>query len=339
MSHRQPAWHGLGTVFEEPMTAVEAVAKAGLDYKVSLIPLVVDAYGVKLESDRAAIVREPTADDPKPVVFGYAGKDYTILQNTEIAQILDPLTKEWPVETVGALGQGEKIFISLAVGDNAIAGDEIKEYFLFTEGKTGGTAAKLVYTPVRVVCQNTLITGLRSATMTASINHNKSVKDMVKWRMDLMSSMRRAQSSTNEIFELLAKTKLDMTQTVGVVQAAFPFPDPPAKSRLMTELTQYDQVIDPATDPVFQGMINSDQSYRHYCDRVKAFRDGALELIAKFDDEHPQYANTAWAVYNGCVECSDYRRGTDSVAESALFGGRAKEKIRAFQAAYSLASA
>ena len=330
LSHRQPAWHGLGTVFQDPISAVDAIAKARLDYKVETFPLVVEAFGQKVETDQVAIVREPVADDKQPRLFGIAGKDYTVLQNTEIAEALDPLTKEWPVETVGALGNGERIFISLAVGNNAIAGDEIREYFLFTEGKTGGNAAKLVYTPVRVVCQNTLVTGLRSATMTASIAHHKSVKDMVSWRANLMAQMRKAQTATNQVFEMLTTVKLGLEQTNSVIVEAFPFPKPPTGSRLLKELSEYQTLT--IDNSMVERMTNSDKAYTNYCERVKLFRSGALELLAKFNDEHPQFAETAWAVYNACVECSDYRRGTDSVAESALWGGRAQEKARAFAA-------
>jgi hypothetical protein len=44
---------------------------------------------------------------------------------------------------------------------------------------------------------------------------------------------------------------------------------------------------------------------------------------------------TVWAAYNAVTEVSDWREGRNA-DESALFGSRAQEKSRAFNAAYAL---
>ena len=77
--------------------------------------------------------------------------------------MLDPISEKFPVETVGAIGQGEKIFVSLDAGGSKIAGEDHELYWLITDHRDGTGAMTMAFTPVRVVCQITLITGLRNS--------------------------------------------------------------------------------------------------------------------------------------------------------------------------------
>lgn len=346
MGRREPAWHELGKVFTDPITASDAVQQAGLDYLVKTTPCRIRPFGEWITTDQVAIVRQATADDPEVRILGYAGKDYRVLNNGEIATILDPLTAEWPVETVGALGNGERVFFTLDAGDVDIKGEPVHQYFLVTEGKTGGDSLKLAYTPIRVVCQNTLITGLREATVTAAIAHNDQVKAELKFRVDLFAQMKTAMKQTNEMLTNLANRRIDGTELQLILDAAYRAPAKPSKTRLMESLAAYSAadesatiVAEATTAELTGGMATLSsvtKKWEVFSEQVKAHQTGAKSLFEKFNDEFPAIANTAWAAVQAVSECETWREGRDSVNEVVLFGHRAQTIARGFKAATAL---
>ena len=68
-------------------------------------------------------------------------------------------------------------------------------------------------------------------------------------------------------------------------------------------------------------------------DDAPAARRGHAGGFEHFEPAHLR--GTAWAAYNAVTEVADWREGRGADA-SALFGGRAKEKSRAYEAAMVL---
>lgn len=336
VGNRKPAWHELGKVFEGNIKATEAIHLADLDYHIITAPLVANVDGQVCKTEKYGIFREPTPDDPKYNYFGICSKNYSVLQNYELAKIIDGLTEEWPVETAGALGDGETIFMSLDAGHDTIRGEDIRKFFLITDTRDGGTSMKISFTPVRVVCQNTLVSGLRQATVSATIMHDSSMEDILKTRVKLLNNMQSAMSSTMKMFEHLANKAVIEHEINEIINAAYPMPNKPKSVALLDEY--------PTTDEqALLGVLNDRaqnalQSWEYACGRVDAFRDGAMYNYERICDEHNSIANTAWAAYNAVVEFADFRAGTDSVPASTLFGNRALEKKRAFKKAVAIAS-
>ncbi len=341
LGRRQPAWHGLGSTFDGPTTATQAVAAAGMDYRVFTAPLVAMADDGPVDLPRVAILREPTHDDPETRFLGIAGTNYEVINNADIAAILDPLAREWPVETAGALGSGEKMFMTLRVGDADVAGDPVVEYFLVTEGKSGGESVKLAYTPVRVVCQNTLVMGLRSATVQSAVVHTTGARRALKFQVDIMSQLRIAKRDGLESLVALARTPLGEADISTILSAAYPEPRKSAKARLADAIASSDlsdlQIDELMNRDTGRELVSATSLHNYMSERAQVFRDAALDLYQQFNDEHPAHARTAWALYNAVVECEDYRNGADSADASAIFGVRAATKSRAFQACLSLA--
>ena len=86
-------------------------------------------------------------------------------------------------------------------------------------------------------------------------------------------------------------------------------------------------------------MLNQAQStYESARSNTMTTRKEVEALFYKHNDEFPQTANTAWAVYNAAVEHADFRDsgGKGDQWASALFGIRAAEKAKAFDMAYAL---
>lgn len=333
MGFREPAWHHLGQVFDEPITATQACERSGADIPYTTHPLIVADFP-DLEVKQVAIIRHPVPDDNQYRVMGYASPDYTVLQNMDIAKILDPLTDEWPVETIGVLSMGSAIFFTLDAGTTTIGGEDVKQFFLVSDYKTGKDSLRIAYTPTRVVCWNTLISGLSAATVTSSIPHSRRVKDELDFRVQLMSQMRKSQQQVNERMQLLTKQRIVAEQVAEIIETAYPLPRRPRTLAMMDDIGDAVNMLAEKQQKFLQRM---DSKAEYERDRIIGFRDLATQAYLRLNDEYPKIAETPWAAYNAVVECEDYRIGKDKdIFESTLFGKRAAVKVRAFDSAFAI---
>lgn len=329
MGNKVPAWHQLGQVFDKPMTATEAGDECDLFYTVNKLPLVAQEatpFGVSItETGLFGLVREPTQDDPQQRFFGSCSANYEIIQNKELAQLMDILTDEWPVETCAALGNGETTFFLLKAPLVTVAGDEVQQYFAIVDTKDGKTALQIVFTPVRMVCQNTLITGLRQATASIKLAHIDTI-DQVTWRLQLLEKMRGSMGATLDVFEKMAKYTLGASAIEAALKVAYPDPSKPGKVEMMQELGTEAETILGEHYERFQSITDS---WNYYTNVAAVRRAETMVRLDKFNQEFSDKANTAWAVWNSVVENEDFRTGPASMFESTLFGARARTKKRA----------
>lgn len=314
---RKPAWHGLGTVFNDELTASEALERVG-SYHVKLVPATAD--GIPL--DKHAIIRTPTQDDPEHRVFGIVGEKYTLLTPQDICSIYDEQVAK-PIETIGALGHGETFFVSTQLPTLDVKGDEIENYLLISNPMTGLMSAEIRVTPVRVVCQNTLIASDHMATQKLKIVHDRTAKQrMGEWLRETYSFAETTAKVLKDLFEVMADTKLKDADARQLFEASYPSPPAPKKN---------------ATDKIFE------QRLRWWDENVKLMdrrREGAKMLYEGMGTGMDTKAakGTLWGAYNAVVETEDYRRGRneDQVGASAVFGERAASKKRAFAYAVDL---
>lgn len=150
-------WHGLGKSVAEAQRAADAIVSAGLDWTVSTEGIVTSS-GLPIVDGRRcrAIIR-----DDRREVLGITGSRYRPVQNREAFDFLDSLAAAGTMRfhTAGALGRGERIWIlGQLKGDITIpkTDEVVKKFLLFTNNHDGVAAGRALWTPIRVVCQNTL---------------------------------------------------------------------------------------------------------------------------------------------------------------------------------------
>lgn len=314
---RKPAWHGLGTVFNDELTATEALERVGA-YSVKLVP----ATAGDIPLDKHAIIRTPTADDPEHRVFGIVGEKYTLLTPQDICSIYDEQVAK-PIETIGALGHGETFFVSTQLPTLDVKGDEIENYLLISNPMTGLMSAEIRVTPVRVVCQNTLIASDMMATQKLKIVHDKTAKQrMGEWLRETYSFAETTAKVLKDLFEVMANTKMKDADARQLFEASYPSPPAPKKN---------------ATDKIFEQRV---RWWEENVGLMERRREGAKTLYEGMGTGMDTKAakGTLWGAYNAVVETEDYRRGRneDQVGASAVFGERAAAKKRAFAYAVDL---
>jgi len=217
---KEPAWHGLGTVVQEAVTAEEAIQLAGLDFDVIKQPVLYEVNGeVREVPHNHAIVRSDNSD-----VLGVVGDVYTPLQNREAFKFFDALVseKEAIYHTAGVLGKGERVWIAAKLPTHMVIGkdDLIENYVLIYNSQDGSSGVSALITPIRPVCNNTVTAALMSAKNKITIRHTPNVVTNLqeahkvlglanRYRVELESALNQfAKTNVNEklVAEFLSKT-------------------------------------------------------------------------------------------------------------------------------------
>ena len=219
VSYKQKAWHGLGTVLQSEMTIEDALTYGGLDFGVHklpnthLIPFVTPT-GIKgnqkLTSDNSFFTYR---DDTSAILGDKLGKDYTVLQNIEALGILDLIlenNKGIILETAGSLKGGKTVFITAKMPQNIVVGknDEVEQYLVASNSHDGSSAVRIMFTPVRVVCQNTLTMAISGAKKHHSIRHTQNVKENTTQALKVMGLATSNHDIAQDAFNKMANTQL-----------------------------------------------------------------------------------------------------------------------------------
>ena len=346
---REPAWHGLGTIFVDKVSVTEAVGMADIGFEIVKAPNFAhldtgrfDQNGTPIvhsvPTNSYSVLREPTYDDPNWHTLSTVGEQWTPIQLNDLAQMLDPISERYPVETAGAIGKGEKVFITLNAGSSSIAGEDHNLYYLITDHRDGTGALSMAFTPVRVVCQNTLSLGLSSAKVSVSLQHRKTIKEDANWYMNIFGMMDTARENSIEQMNTLTAVTIDDEIAKKVIDKSYPKPATPTRLRLTRGITG-DDLPSAVWNKLLVDRENMEKDYALANERIQIHKDMAFEKYIIFNEEHPKVSQTPWAIWQAICETEDYRRGKEANGgrlTSALYGGRAVTKEKAFKNAFAL---
>lgn len=298
-------WHGLGTKVESALTAEQAIVAAGLDYTVEKRPMFLES-GIKIVGHYAT-VRTDTNDQ-----LGVVGNRYEVLQNKSAFSLFDGIVsvKEAIYETAGALGKGEKIWLLAKLpGYIKTIGEDVTEKFvLLSNSHDGSSAVEIMFTPIRVVCQNTLNVALRNFSHRASLRHTINIGSKVE----------------------------EVRETLGIISQQYTFFEEASQKLATVELTK---------DAFKDYLKNSGVVPKKEDDDQSTRAENIMEEVSRLFEvgkgaDLPGAKGTAWGAFNAVVEYVDHYRGSKSLenrAKSLLFGSGAQLKQRAWDQALVLA--
>jgi len=173
-------WHGIGTVVESEKRAIDAIRLAKLDYTVAKQQsgyLYQDSWR-KAENDYS-IVRLDNGEK-----LGDCKGVYNIVQNTEAFSFFDNVVGEGQAiyHSAGALGKGERIWILAKLPNDIVINenDKVEKYLCLTTSHDGRSSVKMFFTPVRVVCQNTLNMSMADSKNGISLRHSGNIKSKME---------------------------------------------------------------------------------------------------------------------------------------------------------------
>jgi phage/plasmid-like protein (TIGR03299 family) len=286
-SFREPAWHGLGTVFTEEKNTAEMLAAANLnDWNVRLVDVEIPNT---LTSDKnySYVVRTNPTDKLQVDVLGVVGERYHVLQNEDLFSFGDNILDgggRW--ETAGSIRGGRVVFGSLALeretvlDPNGVA-DKVKTYLLINTSHDGSIAIQASITPVRVVCANTLNLALggvgrkrnKGIKQSFKIRHTQTANGKVQIARETLGLANAYMDEFDKMAKAMIEKQITAQQFNDIILAAYPKPEKDSKGALKKWENKVDLINDIYTGE-FNGMI----------------------------------ANTAWGAFNALTERLDWHR-------------------------------
>ena len=211
---------------KDKVTVKDGLQELGLLADLEKVPLKAHLKNGDIDdTSKYAIYRKPTKQDKKyRQISDRVGKDYEILQPSQLAKILDPISKQYPVETIGVDGNGKKLYMTLNLGNSKIANEDHELYWLIVDSRDGQGKFHMAFTPIRVVCQNALVSARDSASITLALNHRKGIHSEVRDFSRMFNQLLTKQEDTIQTMNSMATNKLKKKDVTEIIEHAYQEP-------------------------------------------------------------------------------------------------------------------
>ena len=291
---KEPAWHGLGQVYDHPMTSREALEGAGLDWKIKQPPLY---YGSgPMQFEELANYRVNLRSDTK-LPLGIVSDHYKLVQNTEAFEFLDALVEEEQMlyESAFSLGGGKQVVMVAQMPGifQVVQDDPLINYIMLSMSHDGTQGIQFGPTSVRVVCSNTHQLAIQergSKIKKLSISHKGDIKEKLNKARVLLTQAKEQLGTYNQSAAKLAQQKLSQN-----------------------DWNKFLDIMCPELDP-----MDPDFTKR----RAQNLFDTREAITRCYHNDLQQTApNTAWAAFNAVTEHIDHlpRRGSGRRQAEARF--------------------
>jgi phage/plasmid-like protein (TIGR03299 family) len=265
-SFREPAWHGLGTVFTEEKTTLEMLEAANLNgWNVRLEDMPIPSH-LTSDKDYQYVVRTNPTDNTQSDVLGVVGERYHVLQNEDLFSFGDNILDgggRW--ETAGSIKGGRVVFGALALERETIldpngVSDKVKTYLLINTSHDGSIAIQASITPVRVVCANTLNLALNQKKRKGGVKQSFKIRhtQTANGKVQIARETLGLANAYMDEFDIMAKAMFEKEVNAktfnDIILAAYPKPEKDSKGSLKKWENKVDVINDIYTGE-FNGMI------------------------------------------------------------------------------------
>ena len=295
-SLRQPAWHKLGTVFEEEVNTAEMLKLAKLDNWNVRLEDVAIPDGFESDKSYSFVSRTNPFNAEQTDVLGVVGERYVPLQNEDLFSFGDNLLDgggRW--ETAGSIKGGRQVFGSIALRDGITLdpngrADKIDNYLLINTSHDGSIAIQASITPVRVVCANTLNLALSSfkgksaSKQSFKIRHTSTAEGKIAVAREALGLASKYLDEFSVMANAMIEKEITKADFDKIVALAYPAPEKDSKG-----------------------------SFKKY--------DAKTELlnaiyVGQFNDT---ISGTAWGAYNALTERLDWYRSARGGSNESIY--------------------
>jgi len=302
---QEKPWHNLGKRLDSPATSKEAIAAAKLDWTV-------EKQQLFLPNNEPAKNTFATVRTDNNKILGIVGSSYTPLQNSEAFEFFDSIVGEGKAiyHTAGVLLEGKIVWILAKLpGEIRVTNEDITEkYLLLSNSHDGSSAVQIKFTPIRVVCNNTLTMAFADQQY-LSVYHQRDIKTRLNDVPKLLNIITKRYAEIDVSLKELAKIQMtDITLEKYLLDV---FPDP--KNRKDVKLYEY-----------HLAKAKSNREWSKYF-----FENGVGNNLSGVK-------GSLWAAYNGVTELMDHRiskQSQDRKLNSIWLGDGAVVKDKAYKSA------
>lgn len=287
-----------------------AMKAAKLDWSVSKIPLICNDN--QQATGKFAVRR--SSDDR---ILGVVGQRFTPLQNSEAFASFQPFLDagEAKIDTCGEFDNGQIVWVLAKINRDPMVirkGDEVEKYVLLSHGHNGRMAVRFGFTPIRVICKNTLTMAHKSrSSELIRVRHSQQVVSNVSEIQGIMNMANATFEATAEQYRYLATRDINTKDLYKFARKVLGFvPDGMTVSKKTGKEKGADAIA--AIVSRFEGGMGND---------LRGVR------------------GTWWAAYNGVTEYLTYAAGknADDRIASLWTGAAARTSNKAFDLAMQMA--
>lgn len=227
-SVREKAWHGLGQIVQDYPTSEQAIVYAGLDYEVIKEELFTTSFnsdGQRMDNTNKVRTHFATMRADTFEILGIVGSKYEVVQNKSAFTFFDSLINDGDgikYETAGALGAGERIFITAKMPEviKVSRKDVIEKYIFLTTSHDGSGSIMAAFTPVRIVCNNTLNMALKNHSNAVLIKHTANAETKLKEAARIIAIAESTSSILERMFGKWSRIRVTDTETKKLIRLA-----------------------------------------------------------------------------------------------------------------------
>lgn len=343
------AWEGIKGCksFRTPVTINEAIEAVGANYTVkkqSLLRVpdeVISAISMGV-LDNIDLSQYITRDNIVPThmatmieesnqYINVVGEGYGVCQNSKAFEFIDLMTSgniggdQAPViETAGILNDGARMYVTAKMpGKFFIGGDDsegIDDYILFTNTHDGSGAVMALFTPIRVICQNTLNAAIKGAVNKVAFKHTKNLGDKLEFTKEenmrfIMSILNRHNIFKEEFVNQLTHLKSQsITDADALTFATYVMSGQNAKENLRLLNSNNGNIL------------GIDEISTRTKNQIIALRDTIESGVGQ-----SQFRGTKLWLYNGLTSFMNNTRtykSEEDKMDSILLGGDANKKVQ-----------
>jgi len=216
----QVPWHGLGVQVSNDLTPAQMMEKAGLNWKVQEVETFIEYNNKKMATGQKAQVR-----DTDGRILTTVGENWNPVQNETAFEFFSDFVMSGDMEmnTAGSLRDGQMVWALAKVKDSfeLFGGDKVDSYLLFSNPHQYGKAIDVRFTPIRVVCNNTLSLSLgMKSEQSVKVGHRvefdpTEVKKALGIATEKLANYKKAA-------EFLGKKKFNIDSYIEYLNTVFP---------------------------------------------------------------------------------------------------------------------
>lgn len=300
-------WHGLGVKVSNDLTPEQMLKAAGLDWTVDPVELFAEVGDKRLATGHRALVR---STDQR--VIDVITNDWNPVQNSEAFEFFNDFVAhgDMSMETAGSLKDGKIIWALAKVKESfdLFGGkDRVDAYLHFTNPHQYGQSIDVRFTPIRVVCNNTLTLSLNTKSKNmVKVSHRREFDpEQVK---EALGIAKQKLAKYKEMAEFLSKKRYNEENVVDYFKRIF---------------------------PVLTTKADSKKELSNSAER-------GLEIV-KFDKQPGAEfgKGTFWELFNTVTYMTDHEigRSADARLTSAWYGANKGLKTKALETAVEMADA
>lgn len=300
-------WHGLGTRVSNDLTPEQMLKAAGLDWTVDTVDLYAEVGDRRLPTGHRALVR---LSDQK--VLDVITDDWNPCQNQDAFEFFNDFVAagDMEMETAGSLKDGKIVWALAKVKESFElfnGRDQVDAYLHFTNPHSYGQSIDVRFTPIRVVCNNTLTLSLsqKSKNMVKVSHRREFDADMVK---EALGVAKEKLATYKEMAQFLSQKRYNDENVVDYFKRVF---------------------------PVLTTKKDSEKELSRSAER-------AVEIIRTNDQPGAEFGKgTWWEAFNATTFMVDHEigRSADTRLTSAWYGANRNLKTKALEMAVEMADA